>query len=100
MRATLTAKGQMTLPKEAREHLGVKAGDRVKIFALPDGTVVLLPIRSASSLRGILKSPFKRPVTIEEMNEGIAEGAVASLGIVPHPEAAKLVRLSRRKRRK
>lgn len=99
MRATLTAKGQMTLPKEAREHLGVKAGDRVKIFALPDGTVVLLPIRPASSLRGILKSPFNRPVTIEEMDEAIADGIVASLGIVPHPEAAKL-RLPRAKRRK
>ena len=99
MQSTLTAKGQMTLPKAAREHLRVKAGDRVKIFNLPDGTTVLLPIRPISVLRGIVKSPHKRPVTIEEMNDAIAKGAVASLGITPHPKAAKW-KPSRRKRQK
>ena len=89
MQSTLTAKGQMTLPKAAREHLRVKAGDRVKIFTLPGGTVVLLPVRPISSLRGILKSERSRPVTLEEMDEAIAAGAVASLGIVPRPASAK-----------
>jgi AbrB family looped-hinge helix DNA binding protein len=86
----------MTLPKEAREHLRVKAGDKVKIFNLPDGTVVLLPVRPISSLRGILKSPLGRPATIEEMNEGIVEGALASLGITPYPSRAKLKGRARR----
>lgn len=92
MISTLTAKGQMTLPKAAREHLRVKAGDRVKIFNLPDGTTVLLPIRPVSELRGIVKSPHRRPVTIEEMDEGIAQTIVASLGIVPRPDRAKPIR--------
>lgn len=90
MISTLTAKGQMTLPKAAREHLRVKAGDRVKIFNLPDGTTVLLPIRPISQLRGIFKSPHRQPVTLEEMDDGIAEGIVARLGIVLHPDRAKL----------
>ena len=90
MQSTLTAKGQMTLPKAAREHLRVKAGDRVKIFNLPDGTTVLLPIRPVSQLRGIFKSPHRRPVTLEEMDDGITEGIVARLGIVLRPEEVKL----------
>lgn len=75
MESALTVKGQMTIPKAIREHLGVKAGDRVKFFVHPDGTVVLLPKRPLKALRGMLKSRRSRPATIEEMNEGIAEGA-------------------------
>jgi len=95
MESTLTTKGQMTLPKAARDHLRVKPGDRVKIFALPDGTVLLLPKRPISSLYGMLKYDGP-PVTIEKMNEGIAAGAAASLGITPRPNLA--FRQTRRKR--
>jgi AbrB family looped-hinge helix DNA binding protein len=76
----ITAKGQITIPRDIRDHLGVKPGDYVKVFAYPNGTAVILPVKPVSSLKGILKSPFKRPVTIEEMNDGIAAGARASLG--------------------
>lgn len=69
MQSTITAKGQTTIPKEIRDHLHVKPGDRVKYFIHPDGTVVMLPKHPASALRGILKS--ERRVTIEEMNEAI-----------------------------
>lgn len=75
MESALTVKGQMTIPKAIRDHLGVKPGDRVKFFVHPDGTVVLLPKRPLKELRGMLKSRRSRPATIEEMNEGIAEGA-------------------------
>jgi antitoxin PrlF len=77
MESAITAKGQMTIPKAIRDHLGLKPGDRVKFFIHPDGTVVMRPMLPASALRGILKPPG-RPVTIDEMNEAIAEGAVAS----------------------
>ena len=80
MESTITIKGQTTLPKAAREHLGVKAGDRVKYFLQPDGRVVILPKLPASALRGIVKPP-SRPVTIEEMNEAIAEGAIERAGL-------------------
>ena len=75
MESRISSRGQMTIPKAIREHLGVKAGDRVKFFVHPDGTVVLLPKRPLKELRGMLKSRRSRPATIEEMNEGIAEGA-------------------------
>ncbi len=75
MESAITAKGQATIPKTIREHLGLKAGDRVKFFLHPDGSVVLLPKLRASALRGILKSRRRRPVTIEEMTTATAEGA-------------------------
>lgn len=72
MESAMTNKGQVTIPKAIREHLGLKARDRVKFFVHPDGTVVLLPKRPAKALRGMLKSRPGRPVSTDEMNEAIA----------------------------
>ena len=74
--SAITTKGQATIPKAIREHLGLKPGDRVKFFMHPDGSVVLLPKRPASVLRGIVK-PRRRPATIKEMSEAAAAGAAA-----------------------
>ena len=52
MESAITVKGQATIPKAIREHLHLKAGDRVKFFVHPDGTVVLLPKLPASALHG------------------------------------------------
>jgi len=76
MESALTIKGQATIPKAVREYLGIKPGDRLKFFLSPDGTVVLLPKQPASALRGMVKSRLR--VTIEEMNEAVASGAVRS----------------------
>jgi antitoxin PrlF len=74
MDAAITVKGQATIPKAIRDHLGLKPGDRVKFFLHPDGSVVLLPKVPASTLRGIVKAP-KRTVSIEEMTEAAASAA-------------------------
>jgi antitoxin PrlF len=74
MDSAITTKGQATIPKVIREHLGLKPGDRVKFFVHPDGTVVLLPKLPVASLRGMIK-PRPRRVTIEQMNAAIAAGA-------------------------
>lgn len=74
MDSTITTKGQATIPKSIRDYLGLKPGDRVKFFKHPDGTVVILPKRPASAMRGTIKSK-RGPVTIEDMNEAIAQGA-------------------------
>lgn len=73
MESAITAKGQATIPKAVREHLGLKPGDRVKFFVHPDGSVVLLPTLPVAALRGMLKP--RRRVTIEEMNEAISSRA-------------------------
>jgi len=76
MDAAITSKGQATIPKAIREHLGLKPGDRVKFFIHPDGTVVLLPKLQVAALRGMFKSQ-RPPVSIEQMNDAIAAGATA-----------------------
>ena len=75
MDLTLTSKGQATIPKEVREHLGVKPGDKVKCVTLPDGRVYLLPKKPLSSLKGMFKGRVKRAVMIEEMDAGIRQKA-------------------------
>jgi AbrB family looped-hinge helix DNA binding protein len=39
MSYTLTSKGQVTIPKSMRLHLGVQQGDEVNFETLPDGKV-------------------------------------------------------------
>jgi len=74
MDATVTTKGQITIPKAIRDHLGVKAGDRVKLFIHPDGRVVILPTIPVTALKGIAKT--RRHATIEQMKEAVAAKAV------------------------
>lgn len=73
--STLTSKGQTTIPKEVREYLHLKPGDRMEFVIEPDGRVVLLPATlDVIELKGILPTSA-RPVTLEEMDEAIAQGA-------------------------
>jgi len=74
MEAAITAKGQTTIPKSIRQHLGLKAGDKVKFFLHPDGTVVLLPKVPVSSLFGILPRQGRTP-TLDEIDNAPATGA-------------------------
>nr|WP_294529599.1 AbrB/MazE/SpoVT family DNA-binding domain-containing protein [uncultured Rhodopila sp.] len=74
MDSAVTSKGQMTIPKAIRDHLGLHPGDRVKFFLHPDGSVVLLPKLPVTALRGIVKAG-PRAVTTEEMTEAVAAGA-------------------------
>jgi antitoxin PrlF len=76
MQSTLTSKGQMTLPKEARDHLGLKPGDKVRFFKNLEGQIVILPVLPLAALRGMLKSNRATPASMEELENGIAEGAV------------------------
>jgi antitoxin PrlF len=71
---TLTSKGQITVPKPIRDRLNLRAGDRIYFFVEDDGTVIFMPAKSdVRELKGILPKP-KIPVTVEAMNEAIAEG--------------------------
>jgi antitoxin PrlF len=73
--STLTSKGQITLPKEIRDQLHLKAGSKINFITDPSGQVLLKPLNGDfRQLRGIVKSKRKRPVSIEEMNEAIARG--------------------------
>lgn len=69
---TITSKGQMTLPKEIRDDLKLKAGDQVSIEKQGD-SYVLRPRRSALELFARFRRPEQEPVTIEEMDRAIED---------------------------
>jgi antitoxin PrlF len=70
--STVTSKGQITIPKEVRDRLKLKAGDRVVFVARGDQDVVLKPAKKdIRDLYGVLRRPGRRR-TIEDMDEGIA----------------------------
>jgi AbrB family looped-hinge helix DNA binding protein len=73
--STLTSKGQITIPREVRERLRLKTGSRVDFIVEPSDQVVLKPLDpNFRSIRGIVRSRRKRPVSIKEMNEAIVQG--------------------------
>jgi antitoxin PrlF len=72
--STMTSKGQLTVPKEIRETLGLKEGTKFSV-TIENGSVVARPKnRSIMELAGILgKAPNGKSLTLEEMDEAIGE---------------------------
>jgi len=70
--STMTANGQITLPKEIREYLC-----KLEFVAGTDGQVVLRRAKTIDvrELKGILKRDGYPPVSLEEMQEAIIRGA-------------------------
>jgi len=69
--AKLTSKGQITIPREVREALGLHTGDRLAFRVYDNGTVVVEAEKvSLKSLRGAVR-PRVRGVTVKAMNEVI-----------------------------
>lgn len=72
MFATLTSKGQLTLPKEIRERLGLVAGSKLDFTIEDDGSLRVRPLRrGAAGLFGLLSDPERPARTVEQMNEAI-----------------------------
>lgn len=71
--ATLTSKGQVTLPKQVREVLRIKAGDQVDFILDAEGEVRVRAGRfDVRDLKGLLQRPGRKPVSLEAMDEAIA----------------------------
>jgi AbrB family looped-hinge helix DNA binding protein len=72
--ATVSSKGQVTLPKEVRDFLNVGAGDRLEFAIEPNRTVRVRRLgKSILDLAGMLHRPGMKPMTVREMDEAIAE---------------------------
>lgn len=66
--ATVTSKGQTTIPKDIRDGLGLKPQDRLHFTLLPDGTVIMrAKKRSLSELYGTLHKPGRKPLSLGDM---------------------------------
>ena len=74
MLATITSKGQVTVPKPIRDSLHLRPGDKLN-FLLDDGELRVAPVKSpVTALKGMLRKPAT-PVTLEQMDEAIARAS-------------------------
>lgn len=70
--ATVTSKGQITIPSNVRQSLHVDAGDRVEFVELEPGQFLFMAAnRSVTELKGMFGKASKT-VSIDEMNQAIA----------------------------
>ena len=75
MISTVTAKGQVTVPAEARRRLGITPGTKLEFVVTDDGRLEVIP-RSGSvrQLKGMLPKP-QIPLSLAEMQRAAEEGA-------------------------
>ncbi|MBS3809479.1 MAG: type II toxin-antitoxin system PrlF family antitoxin [Desulfobacterales bacterium] len=70
--ATVTSKGQVTIPKSVRQALGLYPGDRIEFLIHENGEITLQPIKKrADEVYGMLRKPGRKPVSVEDMNEAV-----------------------------
>jgi AbrB family looped-hinge helix DNA binding protein len=70
--ATITTKGQITIPLEVRQALQVEAGDRVEFVEVQPGRFEVIAVTgSVTALKGMVAKP-RKPVSIDDMNKAIA----------------------------
>ena len=76
--ATLTSKGQITIPIQVRAALGLETGDRVEFVEMENGQFSMIAAsKTVKDLKGLIRKPA-HAVSIEDMNRAIAaQGATA-----------------------
>jgi antitoxin PrlF len=97
--ATITSKGQITIPLEVRKKLALRAGDQINFFEDEDGKFTFEPkTGSIMEMEGILKKlalpELDHPPSIEEMDaavlDAVSEDYLRSIGkSAIEPEHAK-----------
>lgn len=72
MQATITAKGQVTIPKQIRDKLRLRPGDRIDFILDSGDEVRVVPVTaSVEQLKGMVPKP-RKPVTLEQIDDAIA----------------------------
>ncbi|WP_076789231.1 AbrB/MazE/SpoVT family DNA-binding domain-containing protein [Chlorobium sp. KB01] len=68
--ATMTNKGQVTIPKTVRDTLGLHSGDKLEFSCEKGGRIVVTPIKkSVDDLFGKLFDPERKALSIQEIND-------------------------------
>ena len=74
MIATITSKGQITIPASARRDLGLHPGSRIDFIVNDREHLEMIPVScSVKRLKGMVPKPKKR-LSLEEMDSAIAMG--------------------------
>ena len=75
--ATMTSKGQVTIPAEVRQRMGLDTGDRIEFVELESGEFAIKPANDdVRSLKGALRKPEK-PVSVDDMHAALRKRAAA-----------------------
>lgn len=76
--ATLSSKGQITIPIEVRTELKVNTGDRVEFVQIAPGRYEFVAAtRDITELKGMF-GPTQAMVTLEDMDAAVAQAAAAA----------------------
>ena len=81
--ATLTSKGQVTIPKAVRDALGLSAGDRIEFVGTDKGFVMAPVKRDLGALCGMFKGRRAKPATLGEIKAAVSEMGSPELGRPP-----------------
>lgn len=76
MQAKVTSKGQVTLPKQIRESLSIRTGDRLEFSLEPSNKISIRKKRRPGSSAGCAKhliKPGQKPLTGKQMDEAIRD---------------------------
>ena len=72
--ATVTSKGQITIPKSVRDSLHLHTGDRLEFVVRDASEAVLRPFsKGVDEVFGKLHDPTRVPLTVEQMNAAVAK---------------------------
>ncbi|WP_448589402.1 AbrB/MazE/SpoVT family DNA-binding domain-containing protein [Thermodesulfobium sp.] len=74
-KSVLTKKSQVTLPKQIRDFLGVKAGERIS-FVIEDNTVKIVPIKSKLEENFGKVKPIQKPEDFKQIREFVEQKIV------------------------
>ena len=76
MLATITSKGQVTLPKPIRDRLHLRSGDKIEFTLEGDGGFRVMPVTEpVTRLKGMVPHRPSRPVSLQEMDDAVARSA-------------------------
>ncbi len=70
--ATLTTKGQVTIPKVIRDSLKLNTGDKIEIIVTEKREAIIRPVsKKVDDIFCKLKKPGRKTVSVEAMNKAI-----------------------------
>lgn len=74
MLATLSTKGQVTIPKQIRDSLKLHPGDKIEIIVTGNREALLRPVsKKVDDIFGKLHKPGRKAESLEAMNDAIRE---------------------------
>jgi AbrB family looped-hinge helix DNA binding protein len=72
--AKLTTKGQLTIPKEIRDSLKLRTGDKIEIIVTGDREAIIRPIsKKVDDIFCKLHKPGQKAVSLEEINDAVRD---------------------------